>query len=264
MTVLRKGLLIGNRTAADLSRIELIRMMPGRELAETTSERAAAQVRQVGEVCARFENYGKAGYVAPFNLALRRGEVIGLAGLLGSGRTETARLVFGAERADSGSATVEGTQVRLQSPRDAVAHGFGYCPGERKTEGIIADLTVRENIVLALQAKRGLARPLSRSEQDEIAMRFIKLLDIRPPEPERPIGLLSGGNQQKVLLARWLATAPRLLVLDEPTRGIDVGAHAEIIRLIREMCDDGLVQLCHYSVLNTIDTYLDQSIELHE
>ena len=209
ITVLRNGRLIGERTTAELPRIELIRMMLGRELAETTSERAAAQVRQVGEICARFENYGKAGYVAPFDLALRRGEVVGLAGLLGSGRTETARLVFGAERADSGSASVEGKPVRLQSPRDAVAHGFGYCPEERKTEGIIADLTVRENIVLALQAKRGLAKPLSRSEQEEIAMRFIKLLDIRPPEPERPIGLLSGGNQQKVLLARWLATAPR-------------------------------------------------------
>src|SRR6185295_3926921 len=188
ITVLRNGRLIGERTTAELPRIELIRMMLGRELAETTSERAAAQARQVGEVCARFENYGKAGYVTPFNLALRRGEVVGLAGLLGSGRTETARLVFGAERA--GSATVDGKPVRLLSPRDAVAHGFGYCPEERKTEGIIADLTVRENIVLALQAKRGLAKPLSRSEQDEIAMRFIRLLDIRPPEPERPIGLL--------------------------------------------------------------------------
>src|SRR6185312_2718728 len=133
-----------------------------------------------------------------------------------------------------------------------------------KTEGIIADLTVRENIVLALQAKRGLAKPLSRSEQDEIAMRFIRLLDIRPPEPERPIGLLSGGNQQKVLLARWLATAPQLLVLDEPTRGIDVGAHAEIIRLIRELCDDGLALLVISSELDEIVTYSDRVIVLRD
>jgi galactofuranose transport system ATP-binding protein len=264
ITVLRNGRLIGERTTTELPRIELIRMMLGRELAETTSERAAAQGRQVGEVCAGFENYGKAGYIAPFNLALRRGEVVGLAGLLGSGRTETARLVFGAERADSGSASVDGKPVRLHSPRDAVAHGFGYCPEERKTEGLIADLTVRENIVLALQAKRGLAKPLSRAEQDEIAMRFIRLLDIRPPEPERPIGLLSGGNQQKVLLARWLATAPRLLVLDEPTRGIDVGAHAEIIRLIRELCDDGLALLVISSELDEIVTYSDRVIVLRD
>ena len=123
---------------------------------------------------------------------------------------------------------------------------------------------MRENIVLALQAKRGLAKPLSRSEQEEIAMRFIKLLDIRPPEPERPIGLLSGGNQQKVLLARWLATAPRVLVLDEPTRGIDVGAHAEIIRLIRELCDDGLALLVISSELDEIVTYSDRVIVLRD
>ena len=118
--------------------------------------------------------------------------------------------------------------------------------------------------MLALQAKRGLAKPLSRAEQDEIAMRFIRLLDIRPPEPERPIGLLSGGNQQKVLLARWLATAPRLLVLDEPTRGIDVGAHAEIIRLIRELCDDGLALLVISSELDEIVTYSDRVIVLRD
>jgi simple sugar transport system ATP-binding protein len=264
ITVLRNGHLIGSRDTATLPRLELIRMMLGRELAETTSERAAARPHQARDVCASFEGYGKAGYVAPFDLALRHGEVVGLAGLLGSGRTETARLVFGVERADTGTAQVEGVPVRLQSPRDAVRHGFGYCPEERKTEGIVADLTVRENIVLALQAKRGLYRPLSRSEQDEIAMRFIKLMDIRPPEPERPIGLLSGGNQQKVLLARWLATAPRLLVLDEPTRGIDVGAHAEIIRLIRELCDDGLALLVISSELDEIVTYSDRVIVLRD
>ena len=265
ITVLRNGRLIGERTTAELPRIELIRMMLGRELAETTSERAAAQVRQVGEICARFENYGKAGYVAPFDLALRRGEVVGLAGLLGLGaHRNRAAGVRRRARRQRQRATVEGKPVRLQSPRDAVAHGFGYCPEERKTEGIIADLTVRENIVLALQAKRGLAKPLSRAEQEEIAMRFIRLLDIRPPEPERPIGLLSGGNQQKVLLARWLATAPRLLVLDEPTRGIDVGAHAEIIRLIRELCDDGLALLVISSELDEIVTYSDRVIVLRD
>jgi galactofuranose transport system ATP-binding protein len=264
ITVLRNGHLIGERETASLPRLDLIRMMLGRELAETTSERAAAHPHQARDVCASFESYGKAGYVAPFDLTLRHGEVVGLAGLLGSGRTETARLVFGVERADSGQAKVEGMPVRLQSPRDAVRYGFGYCPEERKTEGIVADLTVRENIVLALQAKRGLHRPLSRSEQDEIAVRFIKLLDIRPPEPERPIGLLSGGNQQKVLLARWLATEPRLLVLDEPTRGIDVGAHAEIIRLIRELCEQGLALLVISSELDEIVTYSDRVIVLRD
>jgi len=264
ITVLRNGRLIGERETGSLPRLELIRMMLGRELAETTSERAAATPHEARDVCASFEGYGKAGYLAPFDLELRHGEVVGLAGLLGSGRTETARLVFGVERADAGLARVEGVPARLQSPRDAVRHGFGYCSEERKTEGIVADLTVRENIVLALQAKRGLLRPLSRSEQDEIATRFIRLLDIRPPEPERPIGLLSGGNQQKVLLARWLATTPRLLVLDEPTRGIDVGAHAEIIRLIRELCREGLALLVISSELDEIVTYSDRVVVLRD
>ena len=264
ITVLRNGRLVGERETATLPRLELIRMMLGRELAETTSARAAATAHERRTVCASFEDYGKAGYVAPFNLELRHGEVVGLAGLLGSGRTETARLVFGAERSDQGQAKVEGAAVRLQTPRDGVRHGFGYCPEERKTDGIVAELTVRENIVLALQAKRGLHRPLSRREQDEIAARYVKMLDIRPADPERPVGLLSGGNQQKVLLARWLATSPRLLVLDEPTRGIDVGAHAEIIRLIRELCDDGLALLVISSELDEIVTYSDRVIVLRD
>jgi galactofuranose transport system ATP-binding protein len=263
ITVLRNGRRIGERATASLPRLELIHMMLGRELSATTSERAA-RAGQAGAPCATFTNYGKRGYVAPFELELRHGEVVGLAGLLGSGRTETARLVFGAERADSGVATVEGQPIRLHSPRDAVRHGFGYCPEERKTDGIIAELTVRENIVLALQAKLGIARPLSRREQDDIAGRFIKLLDIRPPEPERPIGLLSGGNQQKALLARWLATEPRLLVLDEPTRGIDVGAHAEVIRLIRDLCERGLALLVISSELDEIVAYSDRVVVLRD
>src|SRR6266700_2020767 len=263
ITVLRNGRLIGERATASLPRMELIHMMLGRELSETTSERVARD-RNPGAPCASFRNFGKSGYVAPFDLELRRGEVTGLAGLLGSGRTETARLVFGAERADSGSVAAESKPIRLHSPRAAVRHGFGYCPEERKTDGIIAELTVRENIVLALQAKLGIIRPLSRREQDEIAGRFIKLLDIRPPDPERPIGLLSGGNQQKALLARWLATEPQLLVLDEPTRGIDVGAHAEIIRLIRELCDRGLALLVISSELDEIVAYSDRVVVLRD
>src|SRR5689334_19355579 len=264
ITVLRNGRLVGERETASLPRLDLIRMMLGRELAETTSERAAARPHRERDVCASFQRYGKAGYLAPFNLELRHGEVVGLAGLLGSGRTETARLVFGAERPDGGRARVDGAPVRLQSPRDGVRQGFGYCPEERKTDGIVAELTVRENIVLALQAKRGLHRPLSRREQDEIAKRYVKMLDIRPPDPERPVGLLSGGNQQKALLARWLATSPRLLVLDEPTRGIDVGAHAEIIRLIRELCDRGLALLVISSELDEIVAYSDRVVVLRD
>lgn len=264
ITVLRNGRLVGERETAALPRIELVRMMLGRELVEATAERTHQPVDTARAPYAAFNGFGKSGQVAPFDLVLRPGEVVGLAGLLGSGRTETARLVFGAERADTGTAQIEGQVVRLHSPREAVRHGFGYCPEERKTEGIVAELTVRENIVLALQAKRGFMKPLSRREQDEIARRFIRLLDIRPPDPERPIGLLSGGNQQKALLARWLATEPRLLILDEPTRGIDVGAHAEIIRLIRELCTEGLALLVVSSELEEIVTYTDQVVVLRD
>jgi galactofuranose transport system ATP-binding protein len=264
ITVLRNGRLIGERRTASLPRLDLIRMMLGHELAQTAGLRVVTAAPPPRQTCASFEGYGKAGYIAPFDLELRHGEVVGLTGLLGSGRTETLRLIFGAERADQGRAAVAGVPTRLNSPRDAIRHGFGYCPEERKTDGIIPDLTVRENIVLALQAKRGLRKPLRRREQDEIAMRFIELLDIRPPDPERPVGLLSGGNQQKVLLARWLATAPRLLLLDEPTRGIDVGAHAEIIRLVRELCDKGLSLLVVSSELDEIVAYSDRVVVLRD
>jgi simple sugar transport system ATP-binding protein len=264
ITVLRNGRLVGERETAALPRLELVRMMLGRELIEATAGRPQDAGDTAGEPYATFTGFGKPGYVAPFDLSLRRGQVVGLAGLLGSGRTETARLVFGAERADHGTAAVEGRPVRLGSPREAVRLGFGYCPEERKTEGIVAELSVRENIVLALQAQRGILKPLSRREQDEIARRFIALLDIRPPDPERPIGLLSGGNQQKALLARWLATDPRLLILDEPTRGIDVGAHAEIIRLIRRLCAEGLALLVISSELEEIVTYADHVVVLRD
>ncbi|MCQ8242024.1 sugar ABC transporter ATP-binding protein [Rhizosaccharibacter radicis] len=263
ITVLRNGRLVGERACAALPRMELVRMMLGRDLEETVSGRAVAE-GATRERIGRFRGLGRRGAVAPFDLDLHRGEVVGLAGLLGSGRTETVRLVFGADKPDAGRAEIDDRPVRLHSPRDGLRHRLGYCPEERKTEGIVAELTVRENIVLALQARRGLLRPIPRREQDEIARRFIRLLDIRPADPERPIGLLSGGNQQKALLARWLATEPRILILDEPTRGIDVGAHAEIIRLIRELCADGLALLVVSSELDEIVTYADRVVVLRD
>ena len=231
ITVLRNGKLIGERETARLPRLELIQMMLGRELSETTHERAAhdkAQGKLQGSPARRSR-------ISARPAASRRS--ISSSAMARSWASPACSAPAGPRprgwcsapiAPTAAAASVEGVAVRLHSPRDAVRLGFGYCPEERKTDGIVADLTVRENIVLALQAKLGIARPLSRREQDAIAARFIKLLDIRPRDPERPVGLLSGGNQQKVLLARWLATEPKLLVLDEPTRGIDVGAHAEI------------------------------------
>ena len=174
---------------------------------------------------------------------LHRGEVVGLAGLLGSGRTELARLLFGADHPDSGGLRIDGEAATLRTPRAGLDHRIAFCSENRKTEGLVEELTVRENIVLALQASRGWARPLSRRRQDEIAARYIETLDIRPADPEAKVGNLSGGNQQRVLLARWLITEPRLLILDEPTRGIDIGAKTEIQRLVTELSGQGMAVL---------------------
>ena len=259
ITVLRNGRLVGSRETAALQRLDLVHMMLGRELSEVTADREQRSVDDRGAPYARSAVSASRAMRRRSTSTWRSAAGVALAGLLGSGRTETARIVFGAERADSGTAEVAGKPAHIGSPREAIRLGFGYCPEERKTEGIVAELSVRENIVLALQARRGWTKPLSRREQDEISAHFIKLLDIRPADPERPIGLLSGGNQQKVLLARWLATKPSLLILDEPTRGIDVGAHAEIIRLIRQLCADGLALLVISSEIEEIAVYADKS-----
>lgn len=242
VTVLRNGTLVGSRALADLPRLELISMMLGRELQDITREHQAHEetVAPTGEAPIRFAGYGKRGSVAPFNLDIRPGEVVGIAGLLGSGRSETAFLLFGIDRADSGTASIDGNEIALSSPVAAISNGFGFCPEERKTDGIIGDLSVADNIALALQARQGWAKPISSRERQALAEGFIKSLDIRPADAQRPIKFLSGGNQQKAILARWLATEPRLLILDEPTRGIDIGAHAEILKMIERLCAEGM------------------------
>jgi simple sugar transport system ATP-binding protein len=186
---------------------------------------------------------GRRGAVQPIDLDVASGEIVGLAGLLGSGRTETARLIFGADHADSGTMQLDGTEIRPRSPRDAIGLKFGFCPEDRKVAGIIPNLSVRENIVLALQANQGWMRYVSRARQVELADKFITALNIKTPNREQPVRLLSGGNQQKVILARWLASQPRLLILDEPTRGIDVGAKSEIEKLMVKLTGDGLAIL---------------------
>ncbi|WP_210490850.1 galactofuranose ABC transporter, ATP-binding protein YtfR [Microvirga antarctica] len=263
ITVLRNGRLVGSRPIAELPRIALVSMMLGRELAAEALHRNQRKT-VTGEPLVTFKDYGKRRLMEPFDLEVRPGEVVGLAGLLGSGRTETAKLVFGIERADSGQAFVDGKPVRIATPRDGARLRFGFTPEDRKTEGIVAELSVRENIILALQAQRGWLRLIPRRKQEEIADRFIKLLDIRTPDAEKPIGLLSGGNQQKALLARWLATEPRFLILDEPTRGIDVGAHAEIIRVIERLCEEGLALLVISSELEEIASYSDRVVVLRD
>jgi simple sugar transport system ATP-binding protein len=186
------------------------------------------------------KNISKKGKIAPFDIDIHEGEIVGLAGLLGSGRTELARLMFGADKADTGEIKINGSKTNLSSPKQAISRGIAFCSENRKAEGIIADLTIRENMILAMQGIQGWFKYIPKKRQIEIADEYIKLLNINPPNPEQLIKNLSGGNQQKVLLARWLITNPKLLILDEPTRGIDVGAKAEIQKLMLSLSKEGM------------------------
>jgi simple sugar transport system ATP-binding protein len=247
MTVLRNGRRIGEYRTAELPQMDLVSKMIGKELEtleqlEERTGRTHDRVKDAPPVI-RAEGLGRTGAIEPFSLTVHEGEVVGLAGLLGSGRTELARLLFGADRADHGTVEIGGRPVGLRGPRTAMRHRIAFSSENRRTEGLIEELSVRENIVLALQASRGWLRPISRRRQEELAEKYIKALHIRPADPELPVRNLSGGNQQKVLLARWLITEPRLLIVDEPTRGIDVGAKAEIQRLLAELSGGGMAVL---------------------
>ncbi|WP_423840841.1 sugar ABC transporter ATP-binding protein [Vibrio mytili] len=263
ITVLRNGELVGTRETSELPQIELVKMMLGRELEDNALKRAGKTQLSV-EPTVEFSQYGKKGTIEPFDLKVHAGEIVGLAGLLGSGRTETAKVIFGIDPSDSGSCKLKSRPIKITSARQASQHGFGFCPEDRKTDGIVGAASVRENIILALQAQRGWFRPIPRSEQEEMSERFIKQLGIKTPDIEQPIEFLSGGNQQKVLLARWLLTKPRFLILDEPTRGIDVGAHAEIIRLIESLCANGLALLVISSELEELVGYADRVVVLRD
>ncbi len=239
ITVMRNGRVVDERRAADLPRLALVEAMVGRKLEEADlAMQRPAEADSRPRLAAR--GLGRRGSVQPLDLDVRAGAVLGLAGLLGSGRTETARLLFGADRADHGTLTLDGRPLALRSPRDALHAGLAFCPEERKTDGIVAELSVRENIVLALQARRGVFGQLPPREQRALAERLITELGIKTADAETPIGLLSGGNQQKAILARWLATGPRVLILDEPTRGIDVAAKQDIMQRVLALCGQGM------------------------
>ncbi|MEU1606843.1 sugar ABC transporter ATP-binding protein [Micromonospora matsumotoense] len=248
ITVLRNGRLVGEYLTSELPQIALVEKMIGKELDalerldEATSGNDRAALEQ-GTPLVAADGLGRSGSVAPFSLTIHQGEVVGLAGLLGSGRTEVARLFFGADRADTGRLAVDGAPATIRNPVAAIDRDIAFCSENRRTEGLVGELSVRENIILAMQAARGWLRPVPRRRQDELVQHWIKALSIRPADPEMPVRNLSGGNQQKVLLARWLITEPRLLILDEPTRGIDIGAKTEIQRLVAQLSDGGMAVL---------------------
>ncbi|MEW4414371.1 sugar ABC transporter ATP-binding protein [Clostridium sp. AN503] len=241
ITVLRNGQKIGTYDIQEIDRRSLVEKMLGRELAAftETAESEKHRKKEQTPVYFRMEGVGKKGMIPPLDVTVEKGSIVGLAGLLGSGRTETARLLFGVDKADSGTFYLGTKKTRNASPQDAIHHGMAFCPENRKTEGLVLEMTVRDNIILALQGKMGMFHLIPKRRQRELADEYIKKLRIATPGSSQLVGNLSGGNQQKVLLARWLATDPDLFILDEPTRGIDVGAKAEILNLVLKLAEDG-------------------------
>ncbi|MCS7460688.1 sugar ABC transporter ATP-binding protein [Paenibacillus doosanensis] len=263
ITVLRNGELVGEYETEELPRIQLISKMIGRDWNEEEQTSKVSRLKK-GEDWVTVSRLGRRGSIEPFDLSVRKGEILGLAGLLGSGRTEMAKLIFGIDKADQGVITIDNEKIRAMFPKKAIERGLAFCPEERKVEGIVGELTVRENIILALQAKRGFLNNLSLRKQQEIAAYYMDLLRIKASDMEQRIDQLSGGNQQKAILARWLATNPKLLILDEPTRGIDVGSKAEIRKLILSLAAEGMTILMITSEWEEIVSCCDRIIVLRD
>lgn len=239
ITVLRNGKFVGEYLASQLSQIELVTKMIGQEFKDEDTRAFRKDQEYSREIFAKMEKVTKRGVLYDYSMDIRKGEVLGLAGLLGSGRSEIAELLFGAKQFDSGVLYIGQEEIKRMFPQKAIKENMGFCSEDRKASGIVADLSIRENIILSLQARKGLKK-IPEKQQKEIADKYIKLLNIKTPNAEKKIGELSGGNQQKVLLARWLVTEPELLILDEPTRGIDIGSKREIEQLILKLSREGM------------------------
>lgn len=241
ITVLRNGELIGEYETSSLPQIELISKMMGKALDDAAKIKKHKPPKSDSSVPV-FEAaaLSSAAGVRPFNFTIQKGEVNGFAGLIGSGRSESARVIFAADKVTGGEIKMKGKRVKIKTPLHAMKQGIGYLPEDRKGDGIIDDLSVRDNIILALQVIKGFFRPFSRKQAEEFANEFIKRLNIKTPSIYTPITSLSGGNQQKVILARWLLTHPEYLILDEPTRGIDVGTKVEIQKLVLKLAEGGM------------------------
>lgn len=240
ITVLRNGSLVGEYRVEELPRVQLVAKMMGKDFDDLAAIKKEGVSTVQDEVVIKAKGLGHKGTIKPFDIEIKKGEVIGLTGLLGSGRSELVRAIYGADKPDAGELTVKGKKLKVNAPIDAMMNGMAYLPENRKEEGIIADLSVRENLIIALQAKKGMFKLLSRKEQEEFTDQYIKMLQIKTADRETPIKQLSGGNQQKVILGRWLLTHPDFLILDEPTRGIDIGTKTEIQKLVLQFAEEGM------------------------
>lgn len=242
ITVLRDGKLVGEYEIKDLPRVKLVAKMLGKELDDMSDIRDESQVYHNESDTPIFEAEGlqsDAG-IRPFDFFVKKGEVNGFTGLLGSGRSECVRAIFGADRVIAGTMKKNGRKIKIAKPLDAMKQGIAYLPEDRKVDGIVGDLSVRDNLILALQVLRGFFHPISKAEANKLADEYIKLLEIKTASADTPIKSLSGGNQQKVILGRWLLTHPEYLILDEPTRGIDVGTKIEIQKLVLKLASEGM------------------------
>ena len=241
ITVLRDGQLVGEYVIGDLPRVKLVSKMLGKELDDMASIKndSASRKADLGTPVLEAKSLSSTEGIKPFDFTIHKGEVNGFTGLLGSGRSECVRAIFGADKKTGGEVFMDGRKVRINKPLDAMKQGVGYLPEDRKQDGIVGDLSVRENIILALQVMKGFFKPISRAQAEAFADEYIKLLEIKTASADTPIKQLSGGNQQKVILARWLLTNPKYLILDEPTRGIDVGTKIEIQKLVLKLAGEG-------------------------
>ncbi|MCX7710138.1 MAG: sugar ABC transporter ATP-binding protein [Clostridia bacterium] len=253
LTILKDGVLVGECSVKELTKIDLVSKMIGKDASTIVKYKKDHTANFVCKdaVCS-VTNIKRGVRLNGIDLCINRGEVVGLAGLLGSGRTELAKILFGDDMADEGEIEIEGKKTKLRLPKDAIGMGFAFCSEDRKIEGIIPHMSVRENMTLAILPKISKFGVVSRKKQNEIVDKYIKRLGIKTPHAEQLIRNLSGGNQQKVLLARWLCMHPKLVILDEPTRGIDVGAKAEIEKLIQELAATGISVLMISSELEEL------------
>lgn len=240
ITVLRNGTLVGEYEIADLPRVKLVAKMMGKDFDDLADIKSDHNKLEEYIPVVEAQGVGRKGSIKPFDFVANKGEVVGLTGLLGSGRSELVRAIYGADKPDSGKIFVNGKEAKINAPIDAMKLGMAYLPEDRKKDGIIADLSVRENIIIALQAKKGIFHLMSRKEMEEAADKYIDMLQIKTASRETPIKSLSGGNQQKVIIGRWLLTNPDYLILDEPTRGIDIGTKTEIQKLVLNLADEGM------------------------
>jgi len=260
LTVMRDGQYVATKNVSEVTRDDIIRMMVGRELTREIPK----ELFTLGEERLRVEGISREGVFRDVSFSLHRGEIVGLTGLVGAGRTEVARAIFGADRLEKGQIFLEGQPITVKSPRDAIRQGIGLLTEDRKNQGLVLGMTVRENTSLANLKALVKFLFVNRRKEREITEQYVHDLQIKTPSVEQTAQNLSGGNQQKVVLAKWLFTQSRVLIFDEPTRGIDVGAKAEIYKLMNELVRQGVCILMISSELPEVMGMCDRILVMHE